>query len=653
MDYVCLADGFNKRRLIPIKDDVYSYIGENTNRDWYLSVFIYGDKHYQQHQETGHLAGITDVTTNRLVWDFDDAGNVEDARADARELCTRLLQYGLKEDDFIIAFSGMKGYSIEVYLNNRLKPKEAKNITLSLAEGLHTVDKKIYDTARIFRIIGTKHNKTEYYKFPINLNVLSENDTTFIKDLARSMSNADEFTPHAVDLPAVILDMKDKEEERLPTSLDIDEPINLDFKSKPRGFTNCKFALLNGFFEEGERSDSLMVLGATCKNLGYPKDVAYGMLKGVARIQAERAGSEAFPKDEIWSTIIEQIYSPTWKGGTYSCNQQDFLKEICISLGAYACKHVDEGEKGFIYAGEMSKQFEDYSVNIEQNTIKTGLVQLDDNVQITIGMPVALLGAPSSGKTSLCLNILNNTSLAGLSSAFFSMDMYGPLVYQKQIQKEFGYSPRKIHEIFKYDKKVAAEINERIREQYKNVKFSLKAGYSVQQMREVITEHEQKVGDKVKLVMIDYLECIHGPFSDSTANTAKIAGELRDFAMEMSTCVVTLVQPPKSAGDASVPLTSMRQIKGSSMLEQSFRVILGIHREGFGPGRVDDDKYLTINALKNTMGPLFSLDNHWDGVRGTIRPLGFDEESDLDRLRKSIANEKEAKNNASWSVSEY
>jgi replicative DNA helicase len=166
-------------------------------------------------------------------------------------------------------------------------------------------------------------------------------------------------------------------------------------------------------------------------------------------------------------------------------------------------------------------------------------------------------------------------------------------------------------------------------------------------MRDIINDYQDKSGDKVKLIMIDYLECISGPYSDATANSSKIAGELRDFATEMSVCGITLVQPPKSAGDASYPLTSMRQIKGSSMLEQSFRAIFGLYRDGFGPQNVEDDKFMTINCLKNTMGPLFSLDYYWNGKRGEIHPLDDQGYMDLKELRKRKEQQK-SKSGDEW-----
>jgi replicative DNA helicase len=267
-------------------------------------------------------------------------------------------------------------------------------------------------------------------------------------------------------------------------------------------------------------------------------------------------------------------------------------------------------------------------------------------VQLTVGMPVGLLGAPSSGKTSLSLDILRNTSRDGIHSAFFSMDMYGPLVYLKQIQKHEGLPMKESIRRWKTDPKWKAKVKEEIDRDYKNVRFSLRSGHTVQEMRDIVLEQQDRTGEKIKLVLIDYLECISGPYSDPTANTAKIAGELKDFAMEMGVCVITLVQPPKSAGDASEPLLSMRNVKGASMLEQSFRVILGIYREGFSPQAPEWDRFITVNALKNTMGPLFSVDNYWDGIRGEILQIDSEGLMDLKQLRERRQLEKQAQQNS-------
>lgn len=635
MEYRAITQGVDGvRKLIPFEDDVYKYITD-TGLDWYQTFFIYNEAHKKQFDSSGTLRGIRDSRTNLLVWDLDSASDIEQARQDTIELCSRLIAYGIPREAISISFSGMKGFAVVLNTTSSYTVEQFGNINTALAKGLVTNDTAIIDANRLFRVCGTRHNKSKLYKFPLNLTQLAEMSINDIKAFAANQDQiADTMAEHKLEIinvPTGIQELQGKPKvEIVKKVLDIK---SLRFDEKPRGFSNCKYAILNGYFPEGSRNNCMMALAATYKALRYPKEITYNACKAALRLQSQHTNAEPWSKQELWENVIEQVYSPSWTGAQYTCAKPGWLQTFCESLGSNRCKHV-AGAEGFIHVEEMSRAFEDYSMNIEANTIKTGIEALDDNVQLTIGMPVGLLGAPSSGKTSLSLDILNNTSKSGLSSVFFSMDMYGPLIYMKQLQRLTGLSSREIHRLWKENPKKKAELNEKLKEEYKRVKFSTKAGHTVQDMREIISDYEQTSGDKVKLVLIDYLECISGPYSDATANTAKIAGELRDFATETGTCVLTLLQPPKSAGDASVPLYSMRQVKGSSMLEQSFRVILGIYREGFGPKYSAWDRFITVNSLKNTMGQLFSVDNYWHGVTGTISPMDDIGRAELNELRE-------------------
>jgi hypothetical protein len=650
MEYVRLTEHLNDfGKLIPVSEDVFAHISDR-NTDHYKSIYYYNEDHYNTFKREGTIAGITDVTTPLLVWDFDSKNNVDEARRETIELCARLMQYGVPQDAVRVAFSGNKGFSVEIETDKRFTPEEFKIINRAMADGLKTNDPKIYNASRIFRVPTTKHQATGLYKLPLTVAQL-EIPIEIIRGMAQDYKNAKDETKQswqtAIILPDAIY-AKRVTAAKLEVAPAYEDPIDLDFKSKPKGLPNCKFAVLNGFFKEGNRSNLLTALCATLKYLGYPKEITYSMLKGAARMQGQRTGAEPFPKTEIWNNVIETVFSSTWQGGQYSCKTDPALQAICNSLGANKCRH--EPDTAFIEVAAMTDMFAEYAKNIDSNTIKTGIPMLDDNVQLTIGMPVALLGAPGSGKTSLALDILENTSMNDIDSAFFEMDMYGPLVYMKKLQRHTGVPMREIQRVFRDEPDKFAQWCDEVNERYKRVAFSLKSGQTVQEMREAIHDHQDRIGRKVKLVMVDYLECIAGPFSDATANTAKIAGELKDFATEMGVCVVVLVQPPKSAGDAGDRLTSMRQIKGSSMLEQSFRVIFGIHREGFSPEHPEWDKFMTISALKNTMGPLFSVDCLWDGVRGKISEInddGLKELADI-RVAKKAEREKKLKESGSF-----
>ena len=319
----------------------------------------------------------------------------------------------------------------------------------------------------------------------------------------------------------------------------------IDFSKKPQQWKNCKWALLQGNFKEGERHNALMVNAATCRGLGYDKETTYYMCKSAMKKQAALTGQDEFSKEELYTNIIEQsVFTDNWEGGQYSCQKPGWLQSYCQSLGEHKCK-AEKEEPPIFKVEEMGSLFSSYAQNFEQNIIKTGIKTLDNHVMLCASTLNGLLGQPGAGKTSMSLQYLLNTSIEGVNSTFFSLDMGMPIVYAKMIQKLTGRNFKDVLKIFKEDPKKSKELTEKLKDLYKNVGFNFKSGMTVPDMKQTILEQEQQRGDKVKLVVIDYLECIAGPYSDQTANTGFIANQLKDLANELNTCVLLLLQTQK------------------------------------------------------------------------------------------------------------
>lgn len=645
MKYTRVTKGIeDKGKLVPI-DDVENHISIADGKDYYKSLFNYTEKHFGQFKEKGTVSGITDVTTNTLYFDFDSESDVTLAKNDAIELVSRLAAYGLQPDSINIFFSGRKGFSVEIDTSQEFSPQELKRICSNVGKGLTTLDTQIYNASRIVRIPFTKHNKSGLYKIPITVDELSNLSVDQIKDLAATGQTSVAGLATGTQLPKSLVSLKDKEIESSIKFLNV-EPMqlsDLDFAKRPKGMSECRYALLNGFFRPGNRSKALMILAAHFRSQGYPKEVTYRLLKGARELNERKypssADSDTLDKDYVWNNIIGQVYGANWKGATYSCKDEPVLNEICTAIGSTRCNITSKKEepKLIIEHGDYFKQF---AQNIEKNRIVTGIAPLDKDLFITTAMSVGLLGAPSSGKTSLALNILNNASLAGIPSIFFSFDMGVPLVYAKLISKHTGLTYKRVLEMFRNDPKEAEKAAQIIKENYSNVYMDFKSGQTVADLDEAITNLQEKHNIKMKLVVVDYLELITSGYSDPTVGSGFVANQLKDLANKHELCIITLVQPQKSAGDASSPLTSMRQIKGASVIEQAFSVILGVYREGFSPQTPENDNYMSIVALKNRMGGLFNVDLSWDGRTGTVQELNADQQFLLENLRDEKKNSK-------------
>lgn len=640
MQYIWLKNGVSDRgRMIPYDKDIYSYISSR-NKDWYRSLFFFNDEHYKTFQTTHTVAGITDVTTNRLTFDFDSKDDLEKARQDAVAVCTRLIQHGIPEDKLQICFSGSKGFHVEVETDKVLTPEEHANINLALASDLVTGDKTIFNATRIFRVPQTRHPDTGLYKTPITFADLVHSPIDTIKDLSKTseelLTKAD-LHWDIVALPEKVYSFrsskKKKEEVRI-----VDPSLStLDFKNKPKFLTNCKYALLQGYFKEGERDNCFTALAATFMGQGFPKEVLYGLLNGVAKRQASINNSEQYPEDVV-KAKVEQVYSPSWKGGTFSCKHQHWLKDICERLGPHKCLDNTEDAVELV---NLSDKFSKFALDLEQNKMITGIRPLDENVLISTSMLVGLLAAPSAGKTSTIFSMINTASKNNVNSMFFSMDMGLPLVYTRLVQKHLGLDKDKIFQAYKTNSPLAKQANEKLKEEYKNVRFSFKGGLSVEDMRQMILDTQTKNGQKIKMVAIDYLECIQGPYADSTANTAMVAQKLKDMANELEICVWLLLQTQKSSGDPSDPLLSMRNVKGASAIEQACSVIVSLYRPGFSPLRGGEtDKFITVSTVKDRMGEVMSEDMRWDGLTSSISELRDGDEEFLEEIRKAKAAEK-------------
>lgn len=637
MNYIRICRGVqDKGILVPVNSDVYKDV--DLEKDYYTSAFLYNDEQYSTFKKTGTVAGITDTVTNKLYWDFDSADNLETAKEDAHTLCARLVKvYGLEPSNVALFFSGKKGFQVEVNFTDELfTPAQVKNICLNLGEGLATLDRQIYNANRILRLPLSRHQDTGLYKMPLDFTALDEASIEDIKDAARESwddANAlrDIFNQARTNAKINQLKLSTPKVEintRVKVAYDISD---VSWGDKPKFLTPEKFLLSLGFFEQGERSHALMILGSTFKSLGFNETQTYHFLKSAAELQSERVGEDKFPKGEIYKNIIAQIYSPTWKGGVYSVANDELLQRLSLLVPSIA-RQEDEADVHDIK--ETANLFVSYAKDIDKNTLQFGIPCLDKNLHIQVGRLYGIIGPPGSGKTSLGVTIHNNTSKLDIASMFFSFDMSKYDVFQKLIQRHTRMDRDKLYEVYKTGSSDQQKnIADTIAEEYKNVRFVFKTGQSIEEMKQTIINTEKKLGIEFRLIVVDYLELVQSKYSDPTQSSAEVIQGLREIAINMNKAVVVFLQPNKISSTIDEPLLSYNAAKGSSAIAQACTAILTIHRPGYSSRTPETDEFFSIDCVKNRSGRLFSADLHWDGLTGNIRELEDIERMELKDLR--------------------
>lgn len=597
--------------------------------DWYASIYGYTEDQVKKFDNNGgSVAGITDVTTHQLAFDFDNKDNLDLARFDTIEAISRLEKFNIK--DVQIFFSGNKGFSLVAYLNQEITPDQASNIAINkIGVGLKTLDKTLYNASRIFRVPGTKHPVSGLYKIPLSFFELANSTIDEIKDIAK-----ESFLPGTVGIntPTIELFVVDVEKKK--------KEYTFDINTKPEGWRNCKWSLLQGNFgeEQGERHHALIIIAATCRGLGYDKEQSYYMCKSALKKQAARTGRDEFPKEELWNNIIEEsVFGDGWQGGQYTCSKDPWLHSYCEALGDLGCKDHEEESGPSVPHKQMWESLLLYAEEFEKNQIKTGLPSFDSNIVLSTSTLNGLLGQPGAGKTAFVTQLLKNASQSNISSMIFEMDMGQDIYAAKLIQYETGFPYKEALDLIKSDRKKAWALFEQVDPKIKNIAFNYQSGLTVADIKRAIQEQNKQNGEgnQVRFVVIDYLECIAGPYGDATANSGFIANQLKDVANQLKVCILLLLQTQKhSTPDVSDPLMSLKGVKGSSLIEQSCSSIITLWREAYGPEWKNYDKYISFATVKNRFGQLWQGDFAWNGVKGETSEMAEEQMRSFKKFRE-------------------
>lgn len=649
--YYRILNMTNKKAWLMEEKLIENYIKNKTALC--VSTYYYNKEHYKKFKETNSVAGITDVKTNQLWFDFDSEDNVDLAKKDALNLVNLLESKGFKEENLKIYYSGNRGFHVLVKLNTELTRKQVENTISKLQKNLPTLDMSMYDWNQVLRGQNTKHEATGLYKIQLFKTELNEYSVDQIKQLAIEPRDFSKYPTLAATLPKELLIEEEKQTKLgqellkgLKEANSINDPLKIkeiDFTQRPVGWPEYKWSLAQGRFEVGTRNKSMMTIAATCRALKYGEAHTTAICRAADELHCEITKDSPMNDNDLENQVLKVVFSESWQGGQYSAENDLELRKYCEKYG-FDLKNDKDFD--IMTIGEVNSTFKDFVVNIDKNTIKTGIKKLDEMVPITIGMNLGLIGAASSGKTAIALEILKNTSMNGVVSVIASLDMHRNRLFEKLLYKVSQTVYKKTlsrAELYaKYQNDEESLLVAEIKKQFGNVYFYDRSRPTVSDLKIFVQQIERQTGQKVKLLLVDYFERIGSDIPDATASSLKVAGELQDLINDLNVAVITLVQPNKFSlsGGPDCPILNYTAIKGSSFLYQSFRAIVSIWRPFFNPKMSDLDKFLEMAILKNDLGELETFKFNWEGKTGSITGMTEENEFTYNEFMKERAQRK-------------
>lgn len=651
-------------KIVPSEDlednkKLKSFIKSAPKKDWYTSLY-YFDKEAKDHfdKKNGSISGYTGkALCDKLIFDLDHT-DIEPARRDAETLLNRLHNEGIDiVNSTRIFFSGNKGFHVEVPTSESFTPDELKIICTNIAEGLTTFDAKIYNTTRIFRLRNTINPKSGLYKIELEPDDILNLTVEQIQEKAKKPCTTD-FKPKPVTNLEFLDKYKVEVKKVLHKSVVIsDEEVEgirgldtIDFSMMPKNTPRCIYALEHGVMVPGigERSEIFLRLAAYYRNQGYPKEKAFNALKAVSRMNS-MLYPEADPMDktEIYNTSIKSAYSDNWKqipGASGVDLENPIFKKYCEAVGRYTEKrcllHSNVAKKETVMQiDDAFDSFSRFAKNFEKNTIKTGIDFIDDYMKIAVGTTTLVAGAAGSGKTTLCLNLMENANKAGLHSMFFSMDMNKNLVSLKLAQKLTNYTQDEILKIFReQDQPKMKQIRKAMKDTYGLTYFDFSAAMTLEDMRDKILQTEEETGNKIKLVVVDYAGRIVSDKADSYANAKYNALKSVEVAGDTEAAWLILTQISRNSGDGSSPIRTKRAAKDSGDWEESATNVITLWRPFMGGDATDNpnwtDDVMRVYLAKNRMGAELEQPLYWSGAKGIVRDLTPTELADYKSTRE-------------------
>ena len=276
--------------------------------------------------KTAYKYNTKDINNSYLLGDFyldfDDKENFENVREDVLTTINLLCKiFKLKIDEINIYFSGGKGIHLTVSKEVLgIQPSKHLNVVFKYIMNFlrnqtkhKTIDIKIYDNKRLFRVSNSKHEKTGLYKIRISYDELKSLEYDSIRQLATNKrlycDNKCELNNYASNIYTHFYKKAMIEFNRLAT-----EEFFSNSKKKIRDTPPCIQKLIDDGPVEGTRNNTIAIL----TSFYYTKGLTYQETKmkllewacgEISEVEINRTLKSMYHNEKRYGCRTLKIYS--------------------------------------------------------------------------------------------------------------------------------------------------------------------------------------------------------------------------------------------------------------------------------------------------------------------------------------------------------
>lgn len=240
--------------------------------------------------------------------------------------------------------------------------------------------------------------------------------------------------------------------------------------------------------------------------------------------------------------------------------------------------------------------------------VPTGFAKFDE---MTSGMQrgdlLILAARPSMGKTALALNIALNSWHAGFPVGIFSLEMSSEQLVLRMLSSESQIAHQKIRNAMITSDEWMELTNTAARLAESKIFIDDSASMTIMELR--AKARRLKVKHDIKLLIIDYLQLIHGGtrYENRTQEISMISRSLKALSKELDIPILALSQLSRSLETRMDKRPMLSDLRESGAIEQDGDVIFFIYRDVIYNPDTENPDLGEIIIGKQRNGPVGSL----------------------------------------------
>ena len=675
-----------KDKGLMVREDEVSGLIDQTS-PYYQSLYYYGEDalDYFAKNKNSIKNYKGKVTTPFIIFDI-DSKDLDISKQNTVILIDWLKEQGLyNEYAAKIAFSGSKGFHLTLNTAYEFSPKELKSLCMYISSqvpfieeaGFLRVDPSIYNINRQFRIVNTVNDKSGLFKIEMVEDELRTCTMDTIKEAAAKPQKVYPFESQIDDKPirAILLQLAEdtKSKYETPKSDVIKTFIGANLKRK-----HCIEVIQDGDMKDGESNSGLLRLASYYRRQGYTQEQCREKLVEAGTNRAKKYPlTNRFDDDKLDHEILYPVYST--EGYIFTCDdwflkmkcqgacnytpKQPEVKTLAITTNATTVEELKPVQRvvsgfgspaksfkdnlvkhskedimklsGFKTVKQSSDSFRGFAEDWQKHRVLTGITELDDSIRMLPTGLVIVNAKPGVAKTTLLLNIAENTSLAGKSTLIYSIDMVEDEFFTKSKSKALRISPDEVLDLyFSKDSEaqaLQAEGDVKTEEMLRNVYINYDAKITPEKIDADLTAFKE-AGIQIELVIIDFLQKMEGCGDFTSPRIGANLMGLKALQPKHKVCIIGLSQMPRAGGNEETPVLTAAAAKGGGVYEENASIVVNLWRpmKFYRNETGSQDKYLGYMIAKNRMGECKQGILKFNGAISEIRSLTEIEREDYE-----------------------